>query len=158
MVDSYAGKRYEPERKAYPVTRKFMTRSFVKVYPDTDIWEVMDLFVKHKITGAPVIDRSGRLLGMVSERDCLKLVANTTYDNQLTGGPVSDYMSTNPLTVGPDEGLNAVAQLFLKHPFKRLPVIDRGRLVGVVTRRNVLTVMKKYHRHQQRHLTGVHRR
>ena len=158
MVDNYACKMFEPDRKKYPIVKKFMTRSFVKVYPDMDIWEVMNIFIKQKIKGAPVVDRQGHLVGMISEKDCLKLVTEMTYENQLVGGPVSDYMSTDILTVEPNDGINDVAQLFIKHPYKRLPVIDKGKLIGIVTRRNLLTVMQKFYRHQIRHMTGVNRR
>jgi predicted transcriptional regulator len=158
MPDSYAGKMSEPDRKEYPVVKKFMTRSFIKFYPETDIWEVLNAFIKHKIKGAPVVNRQGALVGMISEKDCLKLVIRSSYENQLEGGSISDFMSTDLVTVGPNDGLNEVAQLFLEHPYKRFPVVHKGKLIGVVMRRDLLVVMQKYYRHQVRHMTGVHRR
>ena len=146
MVASYQGKLHEPKREQYPLTREFMSRSFLTVKPDDDIYAVMDLLLKKKATGAPVIGAEGQLAGMISEKDCLKMVVRDIYENQHHGGPVSHYMTTEVITVGPKHGLNRVAELFINHPFKKLPVVADGKLVGVVRRHEVLAQLQEFHR------------
>jgi len=138
MVASYQGKLMEPVKEAYPVTETFMSRSFVTLKPDLDIYEAMDTLLKHRISGAMVVDDFGTLVGIVTEKDCLKLVASDSYDQSQHGGPVANYMTRRLVTIHANTGLAQVAQIFLKHPYKKLPVMKQSRLVGVVRRSDVL--------------------
>lgn len=146
MVASYQGKLHEQEREHYPHVQEFMSRSMVKLSPDTDIYEAIGLLLKFNISGAPVVDDENNLVGIVSEKDCLKLVAQDTYQSTPQGGPIGNFMTTEVVTVSPGKGLSEVAQIFMKTPFKKLPVIQRGKLVGMIRRRDVLAVIQEFHR------------
>jgi CBS domain-containing protein len=93
------------------------------------------------VTGAPVVDEAGDLVGMLTERDCLKLVAEGT-DAQRPHGTVESLMTTDVTTTSPDMDVYYVAGLFLTKTFRRLPVIEEGRIVGAITRFDILRVME----------------
>ncbi len=145
MVSSYQAKLQTPTREHYPNTGEFMSQSYVPVTPETDIYKAMALLLKHQVTGAPVVDEAHNLVGIVSEKDCLKLAAQDAYQNDLPGGPVRNFMTKDVVAVTPDTGLNQVADIFIKTPYKKLPVVDHGKLVGVVRRRDVLFVLQEFH-------------
>jgi len=114
-----------------------MTKALVTLRPDMSIYEAISVLLKNKISGAPVVDQGKMLVGVLSEKDCLRIFANGAY-NQLPGGIVADYMSKVTKTAHPDDDLFTVADVFLKNPFRRLPVLEHGVLVGQVSRRDVL--------------------
>ena len=88
--------------------------------------------------GAPVVDRLGNIVGMLSEKDCLRVALNAGYNQQMAGR-VSEYMSPNVVTVDSDASIVDVAKMFLDSPFKRYPVVDDdNRLVGQISRSDVL--------------------
>lgn len=144
MVTSYQGKLTKPMRDEYPTTQAFMTRSFVTVSPQTDIYEAMDTLLKNKVSGAMVVDQYKNLVGIISEKDCLKLACGDTYDQLQPGGPVENYMTQNPITIDTSTGLAEVAELFLGNPYRKLPVLKDGRLIGVVRRRDVLAAIREF--------------
>lgn len=92
------------------------------------------------ITGAPVVDEEGTLVGMLSEYECLKLLTVGGADGAVpAGGRVEDYMVPVTHAVSPEMDLYFVAGLFLADPAtRRFPVVEGQRLVGVVTRKDVL--------------------
>jgi len=93
--------------------------------------------VKHRISGAPVVDRDGKLVGMLSEKDCLK-VAVVAGAEGVPAGVVEDFMSRDPATVDADDGLLDIASRFVDAPFKRFPVMENGKLVGQISRSDIL--------------------
>ena len=119
-----------------------MVRELVTVRPDTDAYDAIALLLKHRISGMPVVDESGKLVGMLSERDCLKTLLDAQYHNMPTA-LVKDLMSTELRTIGPDMGIVPIAELFLNQKFRRLPVVDKGRLVGQVSRKDVLRAIQQ---------------
>lgn len=116
-----------------------MTRQVITLTPTMHIYEAMEVLLKHKISGAPVLD-GGRLVGVLSEYDCMKVgSAGMTDLFEPTSGPVSQYMSRETLTASPDSPIGDLAATFLSRRVRRLPILDdRGRLVGQVSRRDVL--------------------
>jgi len=145
MVSSYQAKMQTPSREAYPHTGEFMSKSYVPVTPETDIYQAMKLLLKHQINALPVVDAENNLVGIVSEKDCLKLAAHDAYQNDLPGGPVRTFMTKDVVSVTPETGLGEVIELFMTHPYKKLPVVNHGKLVGVVRRRDVLVVLQEFH-------------
>lgn len=120
-----------------PVVRDVMATKLVTLQGDQDVHEAIAVLVKHHISGAPVVDAAGQLIGILSEKDCLRVFASGAY-YQLSGGRVGDYMSRQVTTVGPDDDVFKVAEIFLKNSYRRLPVLEAGRLVGQVSRRDIL--------------------
>ena len=119
-----------------------MTRSVVTLAPDLDIYGAMQCLLKKKISGAPVVDSDGRLVGMLSEKDCLKVLAGEALDG-LPEGKVSDYMTRSVESITPTTSIYDVVHNFLQLHVRRLPVVDQtGRVVGQVSRRDVLAAIE----------------
>lgn len=117
--------------------REIMSKTLVTLQPDMDMIEAMFLLLKHHISGAPVVDDEWRVVGVLSEKDCLRMFAHGAYDKS-PSGHVKDYMSTQVTTVDPSTDLFTIADIFLKNSFRRLPVAEEGKLIGQVSRRDVL--------------------
>lgn len=114
-----------------------MEKRVYTVRADMDIIEVMEEFVSKKFTGAPVVDDRGNLLGMLSDTDCIAAVLKAGYDPQWRG-VVSDFMTIDVETVDAQSSVTDVAERFLKRRFRRFPVVDDNRLVGQISRLEVL--------------------
>ena len=84
-----------------------------------------------------MVDEKGNLVGMLSEKDCLWTLLESSYYNNLSGY-VKDYMSTELTTINLYDSLSEVAQKFLDLRFRRFPVLQNGKLVGQISRRDVL--------------------
>ena len=129
------------KRRPRPLTaRDIMTRRPITFRPDTNIKEAITVLLRRDISGAPVVDEAGGLVGILSEHDCLKVLALAKYDAQdhEESRTVADFMSEEIFTVPPEEGIYSLANHFLTLDIRRLPVIHDGRLVGLVSRRDVL--------------------
>ncbi len=123
---------------------EFMTTSVISVTSEMNIYQAIMFLVEHRISGAPVTDPDDRreLVGIISEKDCLLLLANGAYYG-VPSGKVRDYMSRKVLTVEPARDVFAVADIFLKNNYRRLPVVENDKLVGIVTRGDVLRAGKR---------------
>ena len=119
-----------------------MARSEATLDPESDIYAAMERLLKRRLTGAPVVDDEGTLLGMLTERDCLKVMVDGALDG-LPRGKVSDYMSSPAESITPTASLYDVAQVFLTRSYRKLPVVDRdGRVIGQVSRRDILVAIE----------------
>lgn len=123
------------------LVKDYMTRSLVTFKPDMDVLDAVSLLVKHRIAGAPVVDDESNLIGMLSELDCLKIALHAGYHGDW-GGPVSDYMTAGVKTVDAEMSIVDLAQVFLDTRFRRFPVMQRNRLVGQISRRDVLRALE----------------
>jgi CBS domain-containing protein len=123
------------------VVKDYMARTLVTFKPETDVLDAVHELVKHRIAGAPVVDDAGNLLGMLSELDCLKIALHAGYHGDW-GGPVSDYMTNGVKTVDGEMSIIDLAQVFLDTNFRRFPVVERNRLVGQISRRDVLRALE----------------
>jgi CBS domain-containing protein len=129
-----------------PVARDIMQRSLITLSPDDSFFSAIRTFLRNRISGAPVLDADGKLLGMCSELDCLKVLANGEYyrDDHQEEGTVSSMMRTDYEWVPPHTDVYTLAQLFVAHNVRRLPVIENGELIGQLSRRDVLRAMEKF--------------
>lgn len=115
----------------------YMMTDVITVTPDTEITRVISILVENDISGLLVTDARGRVVGIVTERDCIGTAVNSGYFDQL-GGPVSDYMTSPVESVSPDDNLVDLAVRMTHSSFRRFPVLQDGRLVGIISRRDVL--------------------
>ena len=120
------------------LVREVMATGLLTLKPDMPIFNAITLLLRNKVSGAPVTDATGKLVGVLSEKDCLRVFANEAFFSEGAGGRVEDYMSRQLITIDPDEDVFAAADVFLKHSFRRMPVVDEGNLVGQVSRRDIL--------------------
>jgi len=123
------------------LVKDYMARTLVTFKADTDVLDAVHVLVKNRIAGAPVVDDSGNLLGMLSELDCMKVALHAGYHGDW-GGPVSDYMSDGVQTVDAEMSIVDLAQLFLDTTYRRFPVVDKNRLIGQISRRDVLRALE----------------
>lgn len=112
-----------------------------KVRPETEILEAVRSLLRHGVTGAPVVNEAGDLVGILTEKDCLKLLTMGVEAN-VPRGRVADFMTTEVITISPEMDIYFTAGLFLKHTFRRLPVVENGKLVGAITRFDILRVIE----------------
>jgi len=110
--------------------------------PETQIMKAVDFLLRHRVTGAPVVDSDGRLLGSITETDLLKLVTEGIQGQPPTEVTVAEYMTTDVVTVLPTVDIYYVAGIFLKTKFRRLPVVEDGKIVGAITRYDLLRVIR----------------
>ena len=120
--------------------KDFMSGKLVTFSPDTDVLDAIYELVQNGISGAPVVDDTGNLVGMLSEFDCMKVVLTAGYHGE-PGGPVSDLMATDVKTVGADISIVDMADIFMTSGLRRYPVISDNRLVGQISRRDVLRAL-----------------
>ncbi|OED45174.1 hypothetical protein AB833_00015 [Chromatiales bacterium (ex Bugula neritina AB1)] len=119
----------------------YMTASLATFKPDMEMRKAVSLLVEKRISGAPVVDDHGNMVGMLSEQDCMKIALNAGYYGDY-GGLVKDYMNTTVTTIDADTSILKLAQLFVDAPYRRYPVLQNNRLVGQVSRRDVLRALK----------------
>ena len=120
-----------------PVVREYMARKLLTLKSDTEILDAVAFLLKHKISGAPVVDNDKHLVGVISEKDCLNLLAKGVSAN-VPHGSIAEFMTTEVETMSPDMDLYYAAGLFLKRHYRRFPVVEDGVLVGQISRRDIL--------------------
>jgi len=120
--------------------KDYMSGRLVTFKPTTDVLDAIHELVRHRIAGAPVLDNHGNLVGMLSELDCMKIALSAGYHGE-HGGPVSEYMSEDTETVDAEMSIIDLAQKFLESGFRRYPVVKDNRLVGQISRRDVLRAL-----------------
>ena len=128
--------------KKLPVVQDFMIKDVFVLKPEMDIYEAINFLLENKFSGAPVVNEDHNLVGVISEKDCLRLLAKGV-DNQLPEGQVKDYMTCNVVTIPPNMDIYFAAGIFLKNYYRRLPVVDSGKLIGQISRRDVLKAMQE---------------
>jgi len=126
-----------------PVVREYMARKLLTLKSDTEILDAVAFLLKHKISGAPVVDNDKHLIGVISEKDCLNLLAKGVRGN-VPHGSVAEFMTTEVETISPDMDLYYAAGLFLKRNYRRFPVVEDSVLVGQISRRDILRAIH-YH-------------
>lgn len=123
---------------------EIMAKKLHTLRPDDDIATAVSMFLRNKISGAPVVDEAGHLIGVLSEKDCMRLLVGSFFDgdNRVQAEQVEDFMTRDVRTIPSSMTILAVATLFHTTPYRRLPVVDDGELVGQVSRRDVLQAIE----------------
>ncbi len=122
--------------------KDYMSTNLLTFTPDVDVQTAIHDLVSHQMSGAPVVDDSGNLVGMLSERDCLKVALASGYSAEL-GGTVAEYMSQPVETVNADASIFDVAGKFINGRYHRYPVLEENRLVGQISRSDVLKALEQ---------------
>ena len=121
--------------------KDYMSASLVSFRPDMDILKAISLLVQHRISGGPVLDKQGNLVGELSEKDCLKVALQSSYHSE-SAGTVSEYMHTEIKTVDADTNIADIAGMFVRDGYRRYPVMKDNRLVGQISRHDVLRALE----------------
>jgi CBS domain-containing protein len=125
-----------------PKISQFMDQVVPTLAPDTRVLAAVDFLLRHRVTGAPVVDWKGNLLGIITETDLLRLVTEGIQAQPPTEATVADYMTTDVVTVEPHTDIYFVAGIFLSNAFRRLPVVENGKIVGAITRFDLLRAIQ----------------
>jgi len=130
------------------MARDLMSTSLITFRPEQTVLEASQMLMKPGISGGPVFDEEGGLIGVLSELDCLRMLASDEFyqEEQEEGALVQQFMSVGGKTIAPDLGIYAISHYFLTMPIRRLPVVEHDRLVGQVSRRDVLRGMEEMSR------------
>ena len=122
--------------------RDYMTRHLITLTPDMEVMHAVGIFVERQISGAPVLDATGNLVGMLSEKDCMRVALSAGYYGEW-GGRVAEYMHAPVATIDADMPIVEVAQLFAEREYRRYPVLEDARLVGQISRSDVLRALQQ---------------
>ena len=121
-----------------------MERHVQTISPDTDIMEAVDFLLEKRATGALVADSNGKLVGILTEYDCLRLLTHGDARGEAPSGKVKDFMSSNVQSIPPTMDIYYCAGLFMNVSYRRFPVVENGRIVGAITRFDLLRAVHRY--------------
>lgn len=118
-----------------PSIRQIMSKIVVTIRPEATLIDAVRILTRHHLSGAPVVSSSGEVIGFVSEPNLMDVL----FDEECRTSKVCDYMSTEMQTIDVDDSIANAAKMFAIYGFRRLPVVEKGRLIGVITRRDLLS-------------------
>jgi predicted transcriptional regulator len=121
--------------------KDYMNGTKITFTPDMDVLRAIHQLIEFKISGAPVIDHHGNLIGFLSEKDCMQVALNTAYQDE-AAGKVAEFMHKGCSTVDVETSIIEVAEIFLQTAYKCMPVLKDNRLVGSITRQNILKALE----------------
>lgn len=130
----------------YELIDKYMVplNHMVTLKPDQSIHEAIAIILAKKISGAPVLDENRRLVGNLSEKDCLRIIIDqASLHLPVEDKKVSDYMSTKVYTFSPTTNVVEAAIEFLNSPIRRYAVVKNGMLIGEISRREILRAAQR---------------
>ena len=127
--------------KPVAVIADYMSRDLITLSPETEINHAMSVLLDSRISGAPVVDANGALVGVLSKKDCLKAAIEASYYREW-GARVEAHMSRDVKTLDAGMDILTAANAFLNSQFRRFPVMQDGKLVGQISRADALRAMK----------------
>jgi CBS domain-containing protein len=128
------------KRVPIPTARDIMQRKLHTVSPDTDLEAAVRSLLENRHSGAPVVDAADRVVGVLSEYDCVSALAQAAADRWRTG-PVADHMTTEAETVRPEEDVFGLSTRFCEGRHRRLLVVEDGKLIGLISRSDLLQAL-----------------
>jgi predicted transcriptional regulator len=145
-IKSFQGKRAEPEKiQSAPIlVEDYMCNSLITFKKDDPVIKVIEALMKYKISGAPVVNEHNELIGMISDGDCMKQISESRYYNMPIGDRrVEDFMETDVPTIDKHLNIFDCASLFHKHNCRRFPIVENGKLIGQISRKDILYAAMK---------------
>ena len=140
-IKSFQGKRIIKKRSSPNrlLVSDIMSHKLVLFNPDESIHDVMKKFIKFRVSGGPVVNSSGKLVGIISEADCMKEISDSRYFNMpILDKSVGHFMTSKVETIESSMSVFDAAEKFHKSSRRRYPVLDKGRLVGQVSRTDIV--------------------
>ena len=124
---------------------ELMTENPVVLKPETDLFQAINILLKHKISGATVLDENRNVVGVISEMDCLKAILSSTYHGTSLGGTVGEFMSKTVDVLPANMDIIDVAKYLIDNNRRRVPIVeDSGKFVGQFSARSVLKAVKDF--------------
>ncbi|MEC9135447.1 MAG: CBS domain-containing protein [Bacteroidota bacterium] len=140
-IKSFQGERATRSKKSNKtlLVSDIMRRDLVLFTKDQSIHEVMKKFIKYRISGGPVVDNTGKLIGVISEADCMKEISDSRYFNlPILDKTVAHFMTSKVDTIDASKTIFEAASMFFKTTRRRFPVLDKNRLVGQISRKDIV--------------------
>ena len=140
-IKSFQGARVSKIKKKVKIilVKDIMTKNLILFRPKQSIHDVMKDFIKYKISGGPVVDKYGSLMGIISEADCMKEISESRYFNMpILDKSVYHFMTRDVQTIDASSTLFDAASLFSKTNRRRFPVVDKNVLVGQISRKDIV--------------------
>ena len=128
--------------ESLPKISEYMDTVVPTLSPETRILDAVDFLLHHQVTGAPVVDSNERLVGIITETDLLRLVTEGIQGEPPVEATVAEYMTPDVITVPPTVDIYYIAGMFLANKFRRLPVVEGGKIVGAITRYDLLRIIR----------------
>lgn len=137
---NYTGLQGENKNDLKPnLVSNYMATNLITFSPKQSVLEVMQILITKHISGGPVVNEKKELLGMISEGDCMKQISESRYYNiPMADALVEKFMVTDIHTISGDISIFDAASMFYKTHRKRFPVLQDGKLIGQISRRDVL--------------------
>ena len=123
-----------------PIVDDCMATELVTFKPTDNIHAAAKILIEKGLSGAPVVNNNGKLIGILSKKDCLQVVYTASY-HQEWGGSVAEYMTPDPDTIESGSDIIEAADRFVRARYRRLPVMQHGKLVGQVSRTDILQAL-----------------
>jgi CBS domain-containing protein len=140
-IKSFQGQRVSEKRSSPKrlLVSDVMSHKLVLFRPDESIHEVMKKFIKFRVSGGPVVDISGKLIGIISEADCMKEISDSRYFNMpILDKTVKHFMTDKVQTIDASTTVFDAASLFFKTRKRRFPVLKKDTLVGQLSRKDIV--------------------
>jgi len=122
--------------------RDVMTKEVITIGPDTGLEETVSRLVNNKISGMPVCDKDGSVVGMISEKDVLNFI----FSGNIKNTKVREAMSTHIISFPPDADLDKIALMMGEKQIRRVPILENGKLLGIVSRRSIIKTVLSMHK------------
>lgn len=118
----------------------YMTTKLITFKPDQSIQDVIEIFIKNRISGGPVVNEKNELVGIISEGDCIKHISESKYYNIPTGGSntVEKNMVSEVETIEKSMNIFDAASKFVNSKKRRFPIVENGKLVGQISQKDIL--------------------
>ena len=140
-IKSFQGQRETRSKSSNKtlLVANIMTRDIVVFTKNQSIHEVMQKFIKYRISGGPVVDQAGKLIGVISEADCMKEISDSRYFNMpILDKTVAHFMTRKVDTIEASKTIFEAASRFFKTSRRRFPVLDKNQLVGQISRKDIV--------------------
>ena len=125
--------------------KELMNTSVITIARDEDIYEAVCTMALNNITGLPVVDEDGTLVGIITEKDVLTLLC----EQEDAPGKVADFMTTDVVCFQQDNSISEIAESFRQNHFRRVPILDDGKLVGIISRRDIIRYIRDLRREDE---------
>ena len=141
-IKSFQGVRKEQnqdtEQELFKVS-DFMTTELITFRANQTLEEVIDILIKNKISGGPVVNDKHELIGIISEGDCIKQISESRYHNMpMTEDSIERYMAKDIQTIDGNLNVFDAAKQFLDSKRRRFPIVKDGKLVGQISQKDIL--------------------
>jgi CBS domain-containing protein len=140
-IKSFMGKRAKQTKGSNEniTVADYMSKNLTTFTPDQSVMEVMNTLIKNKISGGPVVNEKNELVGIISEGDCMKQISESRYYNHpMEDVKVEQHMAKNVETIDGNMNVFDAANKFLESKHRRFPIVENGKLVGLISQKDVL--------------------